>query len=76
MTRLLQEAVQRAETLPPNQQDAVALLMQAEMGAMAGLQKMRPAPGGKVDGFFQQLRREFRDGLNDPPAAEPAPPKE
>jgi hypothetical protein len=75
MTKLLQEAVLRAESLPPNKQDALALVMQAEMGAVAGLEKVRPKPGGALDGLFQQVRREFKAGLNDPPAAEEVPPK-
>ena len=70
MTKLLEEAVIRASSLPPNKQDAQALLMQAEMSAVASLSKVRPKPGGALDGLFQQLRREFKAGLDDPPSAE------
>jgi hypothetical protein len=76
MTKRLEDAVNRAAFLTDAQQDTLAVLMQAEMGAAGGLEKVRPKPGSALDGLFQQVSREFKAGLNDPPEAEVVPPKE
>jgi hypothetical protein len=66
MTKRLEEAVSRAESLPANEQDILAKLMQAEMDAVAGLGKIRVKPGGALGNLLQEVRREFKAGLEEP----------
>ena len=74
MTKSLEDALNRAAALPEKQQAALAILMNAEMDALARLGKIRINPNSALGGLLGSMRREFHAGLDEPtpPGDKPA----